>query len=69
MLCQKIEYPKGRTFGECVIEEVFSIQMIEGTFVTTICIKDKPKPMSREQAFIYYTKKLRRIWRELGNIS
>lgn len=57
-----IDHPKGRTYGECVHDELSSIQMIEGKFITTLHIKDKPKRMTRPDALHYYTQKLRRVW-------
>lgn len=57
-----IEHPRGRTYGECVYDEIMSIQMIEGKFITTLHIKDKPKRMNRADALNYYTLKLRRVW-------
>jgi len=57
-----IDHPKGRTYGECVYDELSSIQMIEGKFITTLHIKDKPKRMNRGDALHYYTQKLRRVW-------
>ncbi|MFZ3052232.1 MAG: hypothetical protein WA099_02405 [Sulfuricurvum sp.] len=61
----KTEAAKGRTYGECVMEEIFSIRMIDGEFRTTLHIKEKPKRLSRADALIYYTQKLRNVW---GNI-
>lgn len=57
-----IDYPRGRTYGECVYDEIMSIQMVEGKFITTIHIKDKPKRMKRSDALAYYTHKLRHVW-------
>jgi hypothetical protein len=54
----KTEPAKGRTYGECIMDEICSIQMIDGEFRTTLHIKEKPKRLSREEALIYYTKKL-----------
>ncbi len=56
------QYPQGRTYGECVYDELLSIRMIEGKFIPTLHIKDKPKRMNRSDALIYYTQKLRRVW-------
>ena len=58
----QVQYPQGRTYGECVYDELLSIQMIEGKFISTLHIKDKPKRMSRCDALLYYTQKLRHIW-------
>lgn len=58
----KTESAKGRTYGECIMDEIMSIQMIDGEFRTTLHIKEKPKRLSREDALIYYTRKLRNIW-------
>ena len=58
----KTEAAKGRTYGECVIEEICSIKMIDGEFRTTLHIKEKPKRLGREDALIYYTQKLRSVW-------
>lgn len=57
-----IEHPNGRTYGECLQDEALSIRMINGQFLHTLHIKDKPKRMKRDQALKYYTHKLRRIW-------
>lgn len=57
-----VEYPNGRTLGECLHAEVLSIKMIDGQFVSTLHIKDKPKRLSREEALIYYTRKLRALY-------
>lgn len=61
----RIEYPHGRTYGECILEEMMSIRMINGEFHTTLHIKDKPKRLSRDEALSYYTNKLRTIWDSL----
>lgn len=58
----KTEAAKGRTYGECVMEEIFSIKMIDGEFRATLHIKEKPKRLNREEALIYYTQKLRNVW-------
>jgi hypothetical protein len=39
----KMEMAKGRTYGECVMDEIASIKMINGEFRTTLHIKEKPK--------------------------
>ena len=57
-----VQYPEGRTYGECVEDEKRSICMINGRFVPTIRIKDKPVRLSRTEALRYYTKKLRKVW-------
>jgi hypothetical protein len=36
----KTEPDKGRTYGECVMDEIMSIQMIDGEFRSTLHIKD-----------------------------
>ena len=59
------EYPQGRTYGECILEEMMSIRMINGEFQTTLHIKDKPKRLRRDEALSYYTNKLRTIWESL----
>lgn len=58
----KTEPAKGRTYGECVMDEISSIQMIDGEFRATLHIKEKPKRLNRQEALIYYTKKLRTHW-------
>lgn len=58
----KSESAKGRTYGECVMDEIMSIQMIDGEFHATLRIKEKPKRLSRKDALIYYTRKLRTYW-------
>ena len=62
----KTEAAKGRTYGECVMDEIMSIQMIDGEFRTTLHIKEKPKRLSREDALIYYTHKLQSVWANTG---
>ena len=61
----KTETAKGRTYCECVMEEIFSIKMIDGEFRTTLHIKEKPKRLSREEALEYYTQKLRIVWENI----
>lgn len=58
----KTEAAKGRTYGECVMDEIMSIRMIDGEFRTTLHIKEKPKRLGREEALEYYTQKLRSVW-------
>jgi len=58
----KVETVKGRTYGECVIDEMASVKMINGEFRTTLQIKEKPKRLKREDALIYYTQKLKNVW-------
>ena len=43
----KTEVAKGRTYGECVMDEISSIKMIDGEFRTTLHIKEKPKRLCR----------------------
>jgi hypothetical protein len=62
----RIEYPCGRTYGECILEEMMSIRMINGDFYATLHIKDKPKRLRRDEALNYYTNKLRTIWDSLN---
>ncbi|MFZ2889282.1 hypothetical protein [Sulfuricurvum sp.] len=52
------QYPEGRTFGECIEDEKRSVRMINGHFVPTIRIIDKPFRLHRNEALKYYTKKL-----------
>jgi hypothetical protein len=61
----KTEAAKGRTYGECVMEEIFSIKMIDGEFRTTLHIKEKTKRLCREEALEYYTQKLRNVWESI----
>lgn len=61
----KTESAKGRTYGECIIEEIRSIRMIDGQFRMTVHIKEKPKRLRRDEALVYYTQKLRRIWEDI----
>jgi uncharacterized protein YaiI (UPF0178 family) len=61
----KVETAQGRTYGECVMNEIASIKMINGEFRATLHIKEKPKRLSRKDASIYYTQKLRNVWGEL----
>jgi hypothetical protein len=62
----KTEPANGRTYGECVMDEIMSIQMIDGEFRTTLHIKEKPKRLSRNDALIYYTRKLRIHWANIA---
>ena len=61
----KVETAKGRTYRECVMDEIASIKMINGEFRTTLHIKEKPKRLKREDALIYYTQKLKNVWGQL----
>lgn len=61
----KMETAKGRTYGECVMDEIASIKMINGEFRTTLHIKEKPKRLKRQDALVYYTQKLRKVWGEI----
>ncbi len=58
----KTESAKGRTYGECVMDEIMSMKKIDGEFRITLHIKEKPKRLGREDALIYYTQKLRKVW-------
>jgi hypothetical protein len=60
----KTEAAKGRTYGECTMDELMSVKMIDGEFRTTLHIKDKPKRLSHEETLVYYTKKLQIFWGE-----
>lgn len=61
----EVQYPEGRTFGECIDDEKRSIRMINGRFVPTIRIKDKPPRLKRAEALAYYKKKLQQVWETL----
>lgn len=61
----KTETAKGRTYGECIMDEIMSIRMIDGEFRTTLHIKEKPKRLNREEALEYYTQKLRIVWENI----
>ncbi len=61
----KTESAKGCTYGECVMDEIMSMKMIDGEFRITLHVKEKPKPLGREDALIYYTQKLRKVWAKL----
>ncbi|MDD2367715.1 MAG: hypothetical protein PHQ90_00350 [Sulfuricurvum sp.] len=61
----EVQYPEGRTFGECIEDEKRSIRMINGRFVPTIRIKDKPTRLRRSEALDYYKKKLQKVWENL----
>ena len=60
----RTESPKGRTYGECVMDEIMSIKMIDGEFRTTLRITNKPDRLNRDEAISYYTHKLRSVWAE-----
>lgn len=64
----KTEPAKGRTYGECIVDEIRSVRMIDGVFRATLHIKEKPKRLSREDALIYYTQKLRTHWKNVNLI-
>lgn len=63
----RTEAPKGRTYGECVMDEIMSIKMINGEFRTTLRITNKPDRLNRDEAISYYTNKLRNVWAEIEN--
>lgn len=58
----KTETPRGKTNGECVQAEIDSIRLINGKFVPTLQIINKPKRMPRQEALKYYTPKLKTVW-------
>lgn len=60
-----VQYPEGRMFGECIEDEKRSIRMINGRFVPTIRIKDKPTRLRYSEALNYYKKKLQEVWDQL----
>jgi hypothetical protein len=62
----RIEYPNNRTYGECILDEIASITMINGEFKATLHIKDKPKRLNHNGALKHYTQKLRYIWKKIG---
>ncbi len=57
-----VQYPEGRTYGECFEDEKRSIRMINGRFIPTLRIKEKPFRMNRAEALAYYTQKLQKVW-------
>lgn len=59
-----IESSNGRTYGECLYAEVAAIKMIDGLFVSTLYIQNKPKRLSRHEALLYYTQKLHLTWNQ-----
>lgn len=61
----RTEGSKGRTYGECVMDEIMSIQMIDGEFRTTLKITNKPERLARQEAISYYTQKLRSVWAQI----
>lgn len=61
----RTEGSKGRTYGECVVDEIMSIRMIDGEFRTTLRITNKPERLNREEAINYYTQKLRTVWNQI----
>ena len=58
----KVETAKGRTYGECVMDEIASVKMINGEFRTALHIKEKPKRFKCQDALVYYTQKLSNVW-------
>jgi hypothetical protein len=61
-----IEYPRGRTYGECIRAELESIKLVDGVFQQRLHILAKPKLMRRKEASKYYKEKLRNAWKTLG---
>lgn len=62
---QKTEASKGRKYGECCIAEIRSIKMVDGKFIQTVHITNKPNPLPRDEAIVYYTKKLKEVWESI----
>lgn len=58
----KVETPRGKTYGECVQAEIDSIKLVNGKFVPTLQIINKPKRLPRQKALEYYTAKLKASW-------
>lgn len=50
------------TYGEAHRAEIDSMELIDGKFVKTVHIDEKPKPMSRKDAAMYYNTKLFAYW-------
>lgn len=61
----RTETSKGRTYGECLMDEIMSIRMIDGEFRTTLRITNKPERLNRQEAINYYTQKLRTVWNQI----
>ena len=55
------------TYGEAYTAEKNSIDLVDGKWVKTVHIENKPEPMSREDAVRYYNIKLFNFW--LGCIN
>lgn len=50
------------TYGEACIKEQQSMELKNGKWEKTIYIDNKPRPMSKEDAGIYYNTKLFNYW-------
>lgn len=61
----RTEASKGRTYGECIIDEILSVRMVDGEFIPTLRITNKPDRLRRDEAICYYTQKLRNVWKEI----
>lgn len=61
----RTEAAKGRTYGECIMDEILSVRMVDGEFIPTLRITNKPDRLRRDEAIYYYTQKLRNVWKEI----
>jgi len=50
------------TYGEACFEEHSSLALVDGNFIQTVYIRNKPKPMSHSDAVKYYNKRLFKHW-------
>jgi len=50
------------TYGEAHRAELDSMELVNGEFVKTVYIADKPKPMCRKDAVAHYNTKLFAYW-------
>jgi ribosomal protein L24 len=50
------------TYGEASVAEQDSMTLVNGVWVQTVHIKNKPKPMSKPEAIKYYNIKLFAYW-------
>ena len=57
------------TYGEAHIAEQMSLTLIKGEFTQTVHIDNKPKPMTSEDAGLYYNTKFYNYWLDTLNLE
>jgi len=50
------------TYGEAHVAEQMSLELVDGIFVKTLHIDNKPKPLPPDEAYRYYNIKLFNHW-------